>query len=1056
VSPAGVIRRAVIATLLSAAMSSVAPRDVAGATRYDPALRFQSLVTPHFVIHYHQGEEAQALRLSLVAEAVHADLVARMGHAPAGRTHVVLVDQNDDPNGWTTPVPYNLIELTAAPPTGASTIGNTSDWLRLVFTHEYAHVLHLDQSRGWARVARAIFGRTPFAFPNLALPLWHVEGIATFEESRGGEGRLGAGDFHAIVREAARTGRFEPLDRVNGGLAAWPAGQGWYAYGAFFHEYLSRRFGEGTLAELSRRTAGRLPYLGAGAFKSVYGASLGSLWRDFAVHETASADRLPEGALQIRRLTRHGYVVDGPRFDRDGTIVYSRRDAHGFPSLDRIDPSDAEPRQIATRYGGSSVGIGRDGLYFDQLEIRANVARSGDVYRLDRTTGTVRRLTRGARLGDVDLSPDGRWLAAVRVGGGTRSLVILDRAALDAGHVVDAASVGDRADAVFASPRWSPDGRLLAVERRQRDGPSEIAVVDAETHAVHIVATSPTGRNVTPTWTRDGRALIFASDRAGVFDLYRVTNVADGGERAIERLTAIPGGARAPDVSLDGRTVVFVGYTTDGHDLFTMPLSPVPSAEAGSHASIAAASPSTAHAGSAARAEAASPGTADAGSHGSTAVVRQEVTVARSGGTLAQARGSRLPPSREALRRDLDVARPVGLRAESGQAEETGAEDRQTGAATQTRTTEAASLATPYRPWSTLWPRAWLPIVESSDHETRVGAATSGIDALGYHAWAAAVTWSVARASEVEPVSPGARPDVSLAYTYDRWRPTLVTQYRDETTPLLVGTERRPVAIRERSVDAGLALPFRRVRWSHVGVAFWRREHDHVTGPADQAAFDRGAVRLGWVVNTARRYGYSISPEDGLTAGVSVELMAPALGAEGRAQLYRADVRAFLPGGTHHTVFAVRATGASSRGDLPVRRILRLGGHAADASVLSFDEDASSLLRGFPADAFAGANVALVNAEYRLPVWFVERGAGTWPVFLRALHVSAFVDAGRAWGDGSVTDGTKLSWGAEAGADLTAGFVLPVTWVVGVGWGHDRSGAFPDNREVYVRIGRGF
>jgi WD40-like Beta Propeller Repeat/Omp85 superfamily domain len=1010
VSPAGVIRRGIIATLLLAATSSVAPRDVAGATRYDPALRFQSLVTPHFVIHYHQGEEAQALRLSLVAEAVHADLVARMGHVPAGRTHVVLIDQDDNPNGWTTPVPYNLIELTAAPPTGAATIGNTSDWLRLVFTHEYAHVLHLDQSRGWARVARAIFGRTPLAFPNLTLPLWQVEGIATFEEGRGGEGRVGAGDFHAIVREAARTGRFEPLDRVNGGLAAWPSGEGWYAYGAFFHEYLSRRFGEETLAELSRRTAGRLPYLGAGAFKSVYGASLGSLWRDFAADEAGARDHPPRRALKIRRLTHHGYLVDGPRFDRDGTIVYSRRDAHGFPSLDRVGLADADPRQIATRYGGSSVAIGREALYFDQLEVRANVAHSGDVYRLDRTTGAVQRLTRGARLADVDLSRDGRWLAAVRVGGGGRSLVILDRAALDAGRVVDAAAFGDRADAVYASPRWSPDGRLLAAERRLHHGLSEIVVVDAETHAVRVVATSPSGRNVTPAWTPDGRALIFASDRAGVFDLYRVTNVAEGGaEAAIERLTTVPGGARTPDVSPDGGTVVFVGYTTDGHDLFTMPLSDVLPADPtpprarwdGLRRGLAVALRAEAEAGSHASIAAAGVGTAEAESNAPTAATSRGTVAAGSSGT-------------------------------------------------------AQATSTPYRPWGTLWPRAWLPIVETADHETRVGAATSGIDALGYHAWAAAVTWSVARASEVEPVSPGARPDVSLAYTYDRWRPTLVTQYRDETTLLLVATERRPAAIRERSVDVGLALPFRRVRWSHVAVAFWRREHDRVTGPADQAAFDRGAVRLGWAANTARRYGYSISPEDGLAAGLSLELMGPALGAEGRAQLYRADVRAFLPGGPRHSVVALRATAASSRGDLPARRTLRLGGHAADASVLSFEEDASSLLRGFPADAFGGANVALVNTEYRLPVWFVERGAGTWPVFLRTLHVSGFFDAGRAWGDGSVNDGTRLSWGAEAGADLTAGFVLPITWVVGVGWGRDRSGAFPDNREVYVRIGRGF
>ena len=54
---------------------------------------------------------------------------------------------------------------------------------------------------------------------------------------------------------------------------------------------------------------------------------------------------------------------------------------------------------------------------------------------------------------------------------------------------------------------------------------------------------------------------------------------------------------------------------------------------------------------------------------------------------------------------------------------------------------------------------------------------------------------------------------------------------------------------------------------------------------------------------------------------------------------------------------------------------------------------------GFPADAFLGTNVALVNAEYRLPLRFVERGVGTWPVFLRALHVSGFIDAGQAWAD---------------------------------------------------------
>ena len=73
--------------------------------------------------------------------------------------------------------------------------------------------------------SRSIFGRTPLAFPNLFLPAWQIEGLATYEESAiTGTGRLHAGDFRAIVGEAARAARLEPLDRVNGGLTDWPGG----------------------------------------------------------------------------------------------------------------------------------------------------------------------------------------------------------------------------------------------------------------------------------------------------------------------------------------------------------------------------------------------------------------------------------------------------------------------------------------------------------------------------------------------------------------------------------------------------------------------------------------------------------------------------------------------------------------------------------------------------------------------------------------------------------------------------------------------------------------
>ena len=264
---------ALVAALLLASPAVAGP--------YDPALRFLTHRTPHFQIHYHQGEAALATRLASIAEATHVRLSTAWALPDKRLTHVVLVDQTDLSNGSATVVPWNAIVIYPVPPSGADTIGNTDDWLEYVFTHEYAHILHLDRSRGWARVARGLFGRSAIAFPNLTLPLWQIEGLATLTESDSGAGRLHAGDFREVVDTAARTGQIEPIDRVNGGLVDWPSGQGWYAYGARFHQYLLQAYGPEKLRDLSGRTAGQLPFLTSLAFREVYGRSLGQLWKEF-------------------------------------------------------------------------------------------------------------------------------------------------------------------------------------------------------------------------------------------------------------------------------------------------------------------------------------------------------------------------------------------------------------------------------------------------------------------------------------------------------------------------------------------------------------------------------------------------------------------------------------------------------------------------------------------------------------------------------------------------------------------------------------------------------
>ncbi len=237
------------------AAAAIAAASTAEAGRYHPRLRFQVLRTPHFTIYYHQGEAQLARRLAAVAEDVRDDLSRQAALDAPAQVHVVLVDQSDVANGWSTPVPYDLIEIAAVPPAPSSFLGHEDDWLRLVFAHEYAHVLHLDRTGGLMNGLRRVLGRHPATFPNLFVPGWQVEGFATWAESAvTGSGRIHAADVATVIAVTAGAGTMT-IDRAGGSLDAWPSGHAAYFFGGRLYELLSEQTSTAALGEWARRSA---------------------------------------------------------------------------------------------------------------------------------------------------------------------------------------------------------------------------------------------------------------------------------------------------------------------------------------------------------------------------------------------------------------------------------------------------------------------------------------------------------------------------------------------------------------------------------------------------------------------------------------------------------------------------------------------------------------------------------------------------------------------------------------------------------------------------------
>ena len=162
---------------------------------------------------------------------------------------------------------------------------------------------------------------------------------------------------------------------------------------------------------------------------------------------------------------------------------------------------------------GNRLAFDRDSVVFDEIEVVNDVSRQSDLYRAKLDGSGRRRLTRGARAADPDVSPDGRAIACVVQHPDRRDLAIMKMP--PDGSIGIPLSVVSEPGTNFNAPRWSPDGRLIAVERQRRGTLSEIVVVDPETAAVRVLASSAAGRSVAPTWLPDGQRVLFASDRDG-------------------------------------------------------------------------------------------------------------------------------------------------------------------------------------------------------------------------------------------------------------------------------------------------------------------------------------------------------------------------------------------------------------------------------------------------------------------------------------------------------------------------------------------------------------
>lgn len=537
----------------------------------NPSYHWKVIETAHFIVIYQEGIEDIAEETVRIAEEVHRDLSRFIEPSSKDKTAIILLDNSDLPNGVTNPLDKS-IKIWLVNPNELEIGSKFESWLRLVITHEYMHILHLDQVSGTSKILRNIFGR--IILPNQILPYWMIEGYTVYAETQYASGGRGSDTlFDMYLREMYRNNKLLEPDQVSSynSLESWPSGTAVYLYGGSIFEYIAQKYGEDKLKKISELTSSYLPVLIGPdlAIKEVLGIDYKTLWKGWKEYIGSRYERQieeikKETITPTERLTKWGYETSGPILSPDGTfVVYSFSNPYYLPGLRLFELDTRNDRFLAKGiiYGRPAISPDKRYVIYSKLDYTDIFNMYLDLYRLDLKSRNEQRITKGLRAYNPIFLTDDSILFLKRDVGRV-DIVKMD---LNTGNISTFLSF--TRDTQVKSVSISPNRKLLALSIWKEGGYQDIYMIDMEKKSL-IQLTSDKATDSAPIFSTDGRYIIFSSDRSGVYNLYAY----DIEREKFYKITNLFGGAFEPTIG--SNKIIFLGYSYEGYDLYSMNYEP--------------------------------------------------------------------------------------------------------------------------------------------------------------------------------------------------------------------------------------------------------------------------------------------------------------------------------------------------------------------------------------------------------------------------------------------------------------------------------------------------
>lgn len=527
---------------------------------HDSRLSWQTAESVHFRIHYHDDEQALARHALTVAEDVYRRLTPVFHWQPQAKTEIVLSDEMDVSNGFATPLPSNRMNLLVSPPRSVSSLEDHAGWFETLILHEFVHILHLDKAKGGIAEARGLFGRFPLLFPNLLMPPWLHEGLATFYETDQSQG-IGRGQssyFQMMMRMEVASG-VKPIAQINQPMVTWPLLSSRYLYGVYYYQFLAKTYGESSVQSLVESYSDHvLPFAINDVHEAVLGKDLSTLWAEFDVYLHHIFDQqivqLQASDTPAQAITDNGDFKAS--LHSDGQSIYFIAD-HLATGAKLMKVGEQGLTAIAELHGNASMALHRKaGVLIAQPEMCRNANVFYDLYLLPPSSGVLQRLTHCARYVAATFAADGLHIYGLRNERGQQAIDMLNLQ----GERLHTLWQGD-VDVVVSGLDAAFDGQALLAAVWRQSGGWNLEEFDLRQKQWRAL-TSDAAIKTDARYATQSRDVLFSMDAGGVYNIYRFD--AESGQ--IAQLTSVLGGAFSPDLD-DAGNLWSINYSASGFDV---------------------------------------------------------------------------------------------------------------------------------------------------------------------------------------------------------------------------------------------------------------------------------------------------------------------------------------------------------------------------------------------------------------------------------------------------------------------------------------------------------